>query len=88
VQRDGTALNFASAPLREDREVVLAAVHEHERALSFASADLRDDREVVLAAVRQHGQPALQYASPNLRYDREMELESAQRVPTLRCPFG
>ena len=55
VQRDpfGFALYDASAELKADREVVLAAVQQNGFALGYASAELRADREVVLAAVQQ-----------------------------------
>jgi hypothetical protein len=48
-------LKQASAELRADREVVLAAVAQRGRALEHADASLRVDREVVLAAVAQDG---------------------------------
>ena len=50
---NGGALEHASAELRADREVVLAAVQMNGWALVFASAELRADRAVVLAAVQR-----------------------------------
>ena len=45
------ALQGASQELREDREVVLAAVQQDVMALEFASEELQGDRDVVLAAI-------------------------------------
>jgi hypothetical protein len=86
MAEDGCALQFASAELRADRQVVLTAVAQADDALQyaleyfydgcalqFASAELRADREVVLAAMAQHGY-ALEYASAELRADREVVL--------------
>ena len=51
---DGYALRYASAELRDDREVVLAAVARSSRlALPHACREIRADRGVVLAAVRR-----------------------------------
>jgi hypothetical protein len=50
VQQDGLALEYASAELRGDREIVLAAVQQDGWALYFASTELRGDREIVLAS--------------------------------------
>ena len=47
VQRAGAALQFASAPLRDGREVVVAAVRQIGQAMAYASAALLDDWEVV-----------------------------------------
>jgi hypothetical protein len=55
VAKDGRALEYASAELKGDREVVLAAVAQDGRALKHASAELKGDREVALAAVAQNG---------------------------------
>jgi hypothetical protein len=51
------ALRHASAELKGDREVVLAAVAKSGEALYYASAELKGDREVVLAAMMQYNQP-------------------------------
>ena len=49
AQQHGEALQFASVPLRDDREVVLAAVRQHGLpALQYASEKLRCDREMKL----------------------------------------
>ena len=66
-------LQDASAALKEDPEVVLAAVLAWGGALEHASVDLQSDKQLVLAAVRQDG-AALAWASEPLRGDREVVL--------------
>ena len=79
-EKDGCALEYASEALRNDREIVLAAVAKYMRAFQYASKALRADREtfgcntpVLLAAVAQNGF-ALEYASEALRNHREVVL--------------
>ena len=71
VAQDGRTLQFATAKLKGDREIVLAAVGQDGRALKFAAAPLKADRGVVLAAVAQDGR-ALQFAAAKLKGDREI----------------
>ena len=73
MAQDGWALGFASAELKSDKEVVLAAVAQNGDALVHASVDLKSDKEVVLAAVAQYGY-ALGYASAELNNDKEVVL--------------
>lgn len=71
----------ASAELRADREIVLAAINEtsdvkerlpnHGSMLEHVSEELKADREIVRAAVRQDFR-ALQHASADLRKDAEI----------------
>lgn len=70
----GLFLSYASDALRNDREIVLAAVRQDGMALSCASPALQNNRDVVMTAVRQNG-GALQYASETLRSDREIVAE-------------
>ena len=71
----GRALQLASAELRGDREVVLAAVRECGAAISFASNELKADRDVAVAAVREDGR-ALHWVSEDLQNDRELVKEA------------
>ena len=59
--------------MKNDREVVLAAVAQYGRALQYAAAELKNDCEVVLAAVAQDG-CALMWAAAELKNDREVVL--------------
>ena len=63
------ALQFASGELREDREVVMAAVVQNGYALEYASEELRGDREVVMAAVAQTGS-AFEYATTYYKHEK------------------
>lgn len=74
------ALEHASLRLRNDREVVLAAVKASGVALEHASLPLRNDREVVLAAVEENGQ-ALSYASNRLKDDEQVVLAAVEKDP-------
>ena len=49
VKQDGRALSYASAALKNDKEVVLTAVNQDRNALRYASDALQNDKEVVLA---------------------------------------
>ena len=65
VKQDGRALQYASAELKGDREIVMAAVKQNWCALlvlEYASAELQGDREIVMVAVKQNGRALLEYA--------------------------
>ena len=68
--RRPTSLRHASERLRDDEEVVLAAVRRppHGLGLEYASARLRAQREVALAACRSHPL-ALQFCDPAFQDD-------------------
>ena len=56
--------------LREDKDIVLAALPYHCPVLSWTSKKLKDDREVVLAAIKHSGtRSELKHASKRLRDD-------------------
>ena len=73
-------LEYASATLRNDRDVVLTAVQQNGRSLQYASETLRNDRDVVLAAVEQNGY-SLEYASSDLKADRAVVLAAMRKTP-------
>ena len=74
VHCDGDALESAPEELRDDEEIVKAAVKSPKNPLNFslqwASARLKDDKAMVLSASIAHGH-ALQYASERLRNDHD-----------------
>eukprot|EP00971_Amphidinium_carterae_P267232 5301077-Amphidinium_carterae.1 len=55
VSRDGALLARASAELKRNRHIVLAAVSQDGEALQHAAPELKSDKEIVLAAVLQNG---------------------------------
>mmetsp|Transcript_142378 Transcript_142378/g.258860 ORF Transcript_142378/g.258860 Transcript_142378/m.258860 type:complete len:405 (+) Transcript_142378:47-1261(+) len=71
VETRGSLFSAASASVRKDREVALAAVANHGRSLQYVSDELKKDRDVVLAAVRNDGY-ALRFAAPILKHDKEI----------------
>ena len=73
----GNALQYASARLRRDREVVLKAVESTGSSLVYASDNLHNDREVVLQAVENEGR-ALFYASRSLCNDLGVVLQAVE----------
>ena len=74
----GLVLKYALGELRNDKEVVLAAVTVYGHSLRYASDELKNDKEVVLAAVAQDGD-ALEYASDELQNDEEVVLAAGIR---------
>ena len=64
-------MEHASCELRNDKEVVLAAVTKHGSALQHASEELRNSKEVVLVAVRQNVE-AFKHASEVLQNDKDV----------------
>ena len=72
------ALEYASAELRSDRELVLAAVAKFGWALLYASKQLRSDKQVVLAAVAEQAR-AIEYACESLRDDKEFMLTAVAK---------
>lgn len=69
----GYSLQYFNIILRDDIDVVLAAVKQCGYALEFASSRLRNTKEVVLAAVRTNGL-ALQYATYKMRNNKKIVL--------------
>ncbi|CAE7296464.1 unnamed protein product [Symbiodinium sp. CCMP2592] len=66
--------------LKDDPEVVQAAIKFDGLSLQFASERLRADRDMVLAAVSQNG-CALEFASEALRQEREVVWQAVNRTP-------
>ena len=54
VNTDGTLLRFADSELRNDFDIVWAAVHQNGLALEFASNRLKNDKFIVSEAVTQY----------------------------------
>jgi hypothetical protein len=68
VESSGYLLEHASERLKNDRDIVYAAIKNHAPSLMHASDYLRDDRQLVVNAVRQHGR-SLEYVSARLKAD-------------------
>lgn len=70
VKKNGQALQTLNNELRNDREIVLAAINQYCYALRFASNQLKSDKDVVLSAIN-HNTLSLQYASEKLLNDKQ-----------------
>ena len=64
-------LDIASEEIKDDSEILLAAININSNSLNFASDRIRDEKSIVLKAVSQDGS-SLEYASADLRNDREV----------------
>mmetsp|Transcript_17677 Transcript_17677/g.31996 ORF Transcript_17677/g.31996 Transcript_17677/m.31996 type:complete len:181 (-) Transcript_17677:61-603(-) len=80
---DGMTLEVASRRLRNDREIVLAAVMKDGACLEWASELLRNDRDIVLAAVTQDS-AALQWAGDEVLQDEHFAVEARRGFRILR----
>jgi hypothetical protein len=67
--------------MKDNHDVVLAAVQQNGTALVFASAAMKDKLDVVLAAVQQNGS-VLGYASAAMQDNHELKqaAEAAKKV--------
>ena len=88
IQEHGYSELGSSVPeeLRNDEDVVRAAIENHGAHLAWASSELCDKREIVLAAVKNFGF-ALEFASPRLRDDTEI-VRIAIRSPFFILEFA
>ena len=76
VKQYGYTLEHVSKKLKNDREVVLAAIVSwgNEGALSYASNNLKNDKEFILEAIKQNGF-VLDYVSKELRDDIRIQFK-------------
>ena len=86
VEAAPSALLYASERLKNDKEVVLAAVKRSGAALEYASEELRDDREMVLSAVYSDWGCLKWVASQRLQQDEEL-LEFAKKCKELEIEY-
>lgn len=82
VKQNWQALKYASPVLKEDCEIVEAAIDQDPslswRALYDASNKIRNNRDVVLKALKQDWR-ALEYASLELRKDHRIVMEAVRK---------
>ena len=71
MSQNGNALRFASEELRNDRDVVKAAVSNKDQSLLYASEDLKSDKEIVMIAMNKNVS-SLYYASEKLQNDKDL----------------
>lgn len=75
---DSCKLDKVPTWMRDDKEVIMAAMQLSPRHLGYASKRLRDDKEVVLSALEIDGQ-LLGHASKKLRNDRDVVLAAVRK---------
>jgi hypothetical protein len=71
VTQNGFFLQNASTRLRDNEQIVLAAVKQNGLALQFASHELKNDIKIVLEAMKSN-RDAFQFASETLKNDQEI----------------
>ena len=71
LRHNGRALQFMSAALRDDREMVLEAIRQNWFAYTYASLKLRHEPEIILAMIGQHRR-ALEYVPCDFQGDRNV----------------
>jgi hypothetical protein len=64
VSQNGNALEFASAELKAEKMMVMAAAAKYGAALQHALAELKADKEVVMVAVSQTQKEFVALESP------------------------
>ena len=84
IRKDPRSIIFASAAMRDTREVVLLAVRQMGQLLAHASPRLKNDREVVFAAVTTTGS-ALCFANVRFRGDLELTLAALPTMSVCGC---
>ena len=77
INQDDSALKDASEELRNDKDIVLAAVARNGGMLQFASPELQKDKAIVSTAVVQNA-CALQYACEDMKSNREIVLTAVK----------
>ena len=75
---DSTFLSEAPSNIRDDHEVVLAAVMQNGEALKFASDRLRSDKLIVLQAIEEDAR-AFRYAAACLHANRDVMMSAVHR---------
>ena len=75
-----TVLRNLAPEMRNNREVVMAAVQQNGFALEYASAEMQNDREIVMAAVQQTVY-ALYYASDKMKNNRDVVMAAVEQDP-------
>lgn len=87
VAQDWRRLRKASEAVRNDKDLVLAAIdRSHGEAIKFAGDQIRADREVMLAAMGHNGS-LYKYANSSLGLDVDFMKAALQQAPCRNCPL-
>lgn len=80
VGKFGIAIQYASYPLRNNKDIALKAVTRSGFAFSYLSQNLQNDKELALIAVKHDG-ILLEHASETLKNDKEVVSIAVQSTP-------
>lgn len=76
LERNGCLLEYASEELRDDKEVVLTAIHDCPYSFKYASKRLLGDREIVSVAIEKNNAvDVFRYVSEELQNDIGLALK-------------
>ena len=79
MKKNGFLLEYTSDELKNDREVVIAAIsNSNGQALKYASEQLKNDREVIFTALK-YSSDLLKHASDEIKNDREIIIAALQK---------
>ncbi len=87
VQDIGTSLRYASNKLRDNYDIVMAAVSRNGWSLKYASEELRDNYNIVMVAVENCG-TSLEYASDRLQNNYNIAIHAVKNGKCNLCYVG
>ena len=87
VRKDGLLLEHVSSSLRDDEEVVTAAVQQNPHALMWASERLQGDKDIVRVAVQKDAK-ALAWAIEKVRDDKDTVMMAVQQKKLIALKFA
>ncbi len=79
VKMDGRSLKYVSDELKDDKEVVLAAVKRFPGIWLYASKRLRDSKDVALMVINGGGTYWFRYMSEELQNDKELVFKAIKQ---------
>jgi cytochrome c551/c552 len=87
VEQNGAYLQYAARHIRDDKEVVMAAVENWGPAIMYATPKMKNNPEVGLEAVRRNGK-MLAYLSDNLRNSPRIVKAALKQTPSAEKYIG
>ena len=81
IKKDGRGLQYVNEELKNDKDIVMAAIYNNPYSLVCASERLKNDKDVVVNAVTQKA-TALYYASEELQSDKKTKRQRLRKLRT------
>ena len=72
MTQNGKELKYASERLKDDYDVVLAAVTQNGSVFKYVSNRLQNNEDIILASMTQNGDTTIKYLDANRVYDDEI----------------